>query len=450
MRTQQLSLVAALAAGASACQRDFNIEARHTHRQPLAKRDDGPSWPPVLTEHETLLTNAFDNVSIDEWSHYYGHQNKLAGYGKEAAQWTADRWSENGFEAHLNEYHVYLRYPVSASLHHVAANGSRSEVNIKEDVLEEDEVTGYDVISQQTWLGYSPSGNASAEYVYAGRGSIEDFEALVSLGVEIEGKIALIRYGGLFRGLKVKNAQDFGAVAAVIFLDPADDGEITVANGYEPYPDGPARSPNAVQKGSTLFLSTYPGDPTTPGYPSHEDAPRADPSNVLPRIPSLPVSQAAAAPLLAALNGHGVSGEEVNRTNWVGALDAEYFTGPAPGVKLDLDVVSREAITPVHNVIGWINGTNADETIIIGNHRDTWMVGGNGDPNSGSSILVEFTRAINKLRETGWQPKRNIVLGSWDAEEWGLIGSVEWVEEHVNWLTETAVAYLNIGMSTPS
>lgn len=138
--------------------------------------------------------------------------------------------------------------------------------------------------------------------------------------------------------------------------------------------DGPARSPNAVQKGSTLFLSTYPGDPTTPGYPSHEDAPRADPSNVLPRIPSLPVSQAAAAPLLAALNGHGVSGEEVNRTNWIGALDAEYFTGPAPGVKLDLDVVSREAITPVHNVIGWINGTNSDETIIIGNHRDTWMV----------------------------------------------------------------------------
>jgi N-acetylated-alpha-linked acidic dipeptidase len=60
--------------------------------------------------------------------------------------------------------------------------------------------------------------------------------------------------------------------------------------------------------------------------------------------------------------------------------------------------------------------------------------------------LIEFTKAIKKLRETGWQPKRNIVLGSWDAEEWGLIGSVEWVEEHVNWLTETAVAYLNIGM----
>jgi len=265
--------------------------------------------------------------------------------------------------------------------------------------------------------------------------------------VKIKGKIALIRYGGLFRGLKVKNAQDFGAIAAVIFIDPIDDGEITTANGYAAYPDGPARNPSSVQKGSTLFLSTSPGDPTTPGYPSHEGAPRADSSNVLPQIPSLPLSYEAAEPLLQALDGHGVSGEAVNRTGWVGGLDARYFTGPAPGAKLTLDVKSRDAIAPIHNVIGWINGTNADETIVIGNHRDTWMIGGNADPNSGSAVLVEFTRAINKLRATGWQPKRNIVLASWDAEEWGLIGSVEWVEEHTNWLTETAVAYLNVDVA---
>ncbi|MBE3043180.1 M28 family peptidase, partial [Candidatus Bathyarchaeota archaeon] len=287
--------------------------------------------------------------------------------------------------------------------------------------------------------------------ILSSRGTLEDFQALVDQGVELEGKIALIRYGGPFRGLKVKNAQDFGAVAAVIFLDPGDDGEVTVANGYEAYPAGPARNPTAVQKGSTLFLSTYPGDPTTPGYPSHEDAPRADPSAVLPRIPSLPVSYSAAEPLLKALNGHGVSGEAINRTFWVGALDAEYYTGPAPGVKLSIDVESRDAITPIHNAIGYINGTNADETIVIGNHRDTWMIGGNGDPNSGSAILVEFTKAINKLRAAGWVPKRNIVLGSWDAEEYGMIGSVEWIEENTNWLTETAVAYLNIdvGVSGP-
>ena len=270
-------------------------------------------------------------------------------------------------------------------------------------------------------------------------------------GVDVKGKIALVRYGGLFRGLKVKNAQDFGALAAVLYSDPGDDGEMTVENGFEAYPKGPARNPTSVQKGSTLFLSTYPGDPTTPGYPSHEGVPRADISEVIPKIPSLPISYAAAEPLLKALDGHGASGEAINRTNWIGGLDAGYYTGPAPGVKLSIDVESREAIAPIHNVIGWINGTNADETIVIGNHRDTWMIGGNGDPNSGSAIVVEFTKAINKLRATGWQPKRNIVLASWDAEEWGLIGSVEWVEENVNWLTESAVAYLNIdvGVSGP-
>ncbi|KAH7141518.1 hypothetical protein B0J13DRAFT_503917 [Dactylonectria estremocensis] len=445
MRTPQLYLLPAFVTGALACQRDFNLVARHTHRQPLAKRND--QWPPVLDENETLLANAFDSVSIDGWSNYYGHQNKLAGYGKEAAQWTADRWNENGVESHLKEYHVYLRYPVSASLQFTSSDGEVHPVNLKEDALVEDDVTSSDAISQQTWLGYSPSGSVSAEYVYAGRGSIDDFERLVELGVEIEGKIALIQYGGLFRGLKVKNAQDHGAIAAVIFTDPAGDGNITVANGYESYPDGPARNPNSVQKGSTLFLSTHPGDPTTPGYPSIEGAPRADVSDVIAKIPSLPVSHAAVEPLLQALDGFGVPADEVNRTSWVGALDADYSTGPAPGVKLSLDVESREKIAPIHNVIGVINGTNPDETIIIGNHRDTWMVGGNGDPNSGSAILVELTRALNKLRETGWQPKRNIVLASWDAEEWGLIGSVEWVEEHVNWIKESVVAYLNIDVA---
>lgn len=166
MLLRELPLLAALASSVYACQRDFNVEKRHTHRKPLVKRNE--EWPPVLDENETLLVNSFDNVSIDEWSRYYGYQNKLAGFGKEAAQWTADRWSENGFESHLNEYHVYLRYPVSASLQFTGEGGESEVVNIEEDVLEEDEVTGFDAISQQTWLGYSPTGNATAEYVYVG------------------------------------------------------------------------------------------------------------------------------------------------------------------------------------------------------------------------------------------------------------------------------------------
>lgn len=70
MRSLQLTLAAVLATGATACQRDFNVEARHTHRQRVVKRND--NWPPVLTEQETILVNSFDNVTIDGWSKYYG------------------------------------------------------------------------------------------------------------------------------------------------------------------------------------------------------------------------------------------------------------------------------------------------------------------------------------------------------------------------------------------
>ncbi|KAL2066034.1 hypothetical protein VTL71DRAFT_2105 [Oculimacula yallundae] len=440
----RLALFLSFATLALACLREINFHQSHTHRKRNVRRQ--AAFPPVLTDQETILINSFDNNTIDQWSYYYTHENKIAGLGKAAAQWTADKWAESGFQSRLDEYEVYLNYPVSASLHVNFPNGTKEEINLVEDQLPEDDVTSRPD-NQPTFHGFSASGDVTAEYVYVGRGQQVDFDRLVALGVELEGKIALAKYGGPFRGLKVKNAQDHGMIGTVIFTDTDGDGEITVANGYEAYPNGPARHPNAVQKGSVLFLSTSPGDPTTPGYPSKPGVPRASPDDVKPRIPSLPISYSAAQPLLQALDGHGPTGKEVNRTGWVGALNATYSTGPAPGVTLSLHNLMRSNITTIWNAIGWINGTNADETIVIGNHRDTWMIGGAGDPNSGSAIMVELSKAFGKLLGSGWKPKRNIVLGSWDAEEYGLIGSTEWVEEYVNWLTETAVAYLNIDVA---
>lgn len=433
-----------LASFALGCQKEFHSNPRHAHFKALNKRQT--DWPPALTDRETLLSNSFDANSIDDWAEYYGSQVKLAGLGKQAAEWTRDKWAANGFNSALHEYHVYLSYPRHQSLSVTYSNGTAARVQIQEPALEEDEVTGRPD-SIPTFHGYSGSGNASAEYVYVGRGTHADFDRLVDLGVNLKGKIALIKYGSIFRGLKVKNAQDNGMIGAVIFTDPSDDGNVTVANGFEAYPKGPARHPDSVQKGSVLFLSTYPGDPTTPGYPSVEGAPRADISRVTPKIPSLPISYRAAQPLLQALDGHGLTAAEVNRTAWKGALNAEYRTGPAPGVKLSLSNLMEGKITPIWNVIGYINGTNPDETLVIGNHRDTWMIGGTGDPNSGSAILIELSKAFGKLVAAGWKPRRNIVLASWDAEEYGMIGSTEWVEEHINWLTETAVAYLNIDVA---
>lgn len=155
----------AFATGVSACARDFTTPKRHTHRQPITKRNT--EFPPVLTDRETLLANAFDNVTIDEWSYYYGHQNKLAGLGHEAAQWTADRWSENGFQSRLEEYHVYLSYPVSQSLSVTYADGRTADINLVEPAAEGDDVTAWEN-NQPTFHGYSASGNVSGEYFYVG------------------------------------------------------------------------------------------------------------------------------------------------------------------------------------------------------------------------------------------------------------------------------------------
>lgn len=68
------------------------------------------------------------------------------------------------------------------------------------------------------------------------RGTRADFQVLKDAGIELKGKIALANYGGIYRGTKVKNAQDNEMVGCVIYTDPLDDGEITEANGYEAYP----------------------------------------------------------------------------------------------------------------------------------------------------------------------------------------------------------------------
>lgn len=241
------------------------------------------------------------------------------------------------------------------------------------------------------------------------RGRRTDFERLVALGVPLEGKIALAKYGGPFRGLKVRNSQDFGMIGTVIFTDPSDDGNVTEENGYVAYPDGPARNPSSVQRGSVQFLSTYPGDPTTPGYPSKPGVPRQDTSGVTPHIPSLPISFKEAVPLLEALNGRGASAADVNISDWTGGLKTvEYSTGPAPGAVLSMDNVMNDTITDIWNTIGIINGTNENEVIVIGNHRDAWIIGGAADPNSGSAVLVELARAFGKLVEKGWKPLRTM------------------------------------------
>lgn len=328
------------------------------------------------------------------------------------------------------------------------------EATLEEDVLEEDPTSGLkDRVP--VFHGYSASGNVTGQFVYVNYGTYQDFDDLVKANVSLAGKIALARYGGIFRGLKVKRAEELGMIGTVIFTDPGDDGKITEANGYATYPNGPARHASSVQRGSVQFLSVAPGDPTTPGYPSKPGVPREPVEGKIPSIPSLPISFAEAVPILTALNGHGPKSSDFNNywtaNQGLGYKGVDYNIGPSPEhVVLNLVNEQEYTITPMWDVIGIINGTIPDEVIVVGNHRDAWIAGGAGDPNSGSAVINEVIRGFGKALDAGWKPLRTIVFASWDGEEYGLVGSTEWVEEYLPWLSAANVAYINVDVGVRS
>lgn len=191
---------------------------------------------------------------------------------------------------------------------------------------------------------------------------------------------------------------------------------------------------------------------TTPGYPSKPGVPRQPVDHAIPSIPSIPISYMDAIPILRALNGHGPSAKDFNEF-WTRRLGlaykgVKYNVGPSPD-DLVLNLVNEQeyVTTPMWDVIGIINGTLADEVIVVGNHRDAWIAGGAADPNSGSAALNEVVRSFGQALKLGWKPLRTIVFASWDGEEYGLVGSTEWVEEYLPWLSKANVAYVNMDVA---
>ncbi|KAF7919795.1 hypothetical protein BELL_1214g00010 [Botrytis elliptica] len=436
----------------------FPRHHRHWHHD----KHHGESSAITYEELQQILLDTPKAEKAREWSKYYTSGPHVAGTNLSQVTWTQERWQEFGIESEVVAYDVYLNYPRGhrLALYEKTKNKDskveelkiKFEASLEEDILEEDETTGLDT-RIPTFHGYSAYGNVTAPYVYVNYGTYADFEDLVKLNVSLEGKIAIARYGGIFRGLKIKRAQELGMVGTILFSDPGDDGSNTEENGAIAYPNGPARNPSSVQRGSAQFLSIAPGDPTTIGYPSKPGVPRQPVDGKIPSIPSLPISYVDAIPILKSLNGIGPAPKDLNkwwdRNLGLAYKGVEYNIGPSPD-NLVLNLVNdvEYVTTPIWNLIGVINGTLSDEVIVIGNHHDAWIVGGAGDPNSGSAALNEVVRSFGVAVSKGWKPLRTIVFASWDGEEYGLVGSTEWVEEYLPWLNNANVAYINCDVGT--
>jgi N-acetylated-alpha-linked acidic dipeptidase len=353
------------------------------------------------------------------------------------AEYVAQKFRAAGLETEIVPYRVLMNQPVAVKVEAFGANGK-----LLMSGPQREHVTGDPYEDNPNVVmpfnGSSGSGDVTAEVVYANYGRLEDFDSLASQHIDLHGKIVIVRYGSNFRGVKVYIAQQRGAAGVLIYSDPQDDGYFK----GDPYPQGPWRPESGVQRGSVQFLFTYPGDPETPGVASTlvlPDSARVDPDGNQPKIISIPISYHDAEPILRALKGPSVP------QGWQGALPFRYHLGPG-GVRVHLVSKQDYQRRTIWDVIGTVRGTDApDEWVVTGNHRDAWVYGA-VDPNSGTAAMLEAVHGVGGLLKSGWKPKRTIVFASWDAEEEGLIGSTEWVEQHADQL-QHAVAYFNVDVA---
>jgi N-acetylated-alpha-linked acidic dipeptidase len=340
-----------------------------------------------------------------------------------------------GLSVEIEEFEALMPYPKSRLLEMTAP--VRFTAKLQEPRIAEDRDSG-DKNQVPTYNSYASSGDVTAQLVYVNYGIPEDYERLRKLGIDPKGKIAIARYGKSWRGTKAKVAQENGAVACLIYSDPADDGYYL----GDVYPKGPYRPAAGVQRGSVIDLTQYPGDPLSPGWASEKGARKLGVSEAtnLIKIPVMPISYGDAQPLLAALEG------PVAPEAWRGALPITYHVGPGPATvhfKVELESLTR----PLYNVVATIRGSELpDEWVPYGNHHDAW-VNGAQDPGSGASVLLETARTLSELLKTGWKPRRTIKLALWDGEEFGLLGSTEWEEKNEAELKQKAIVYFNTDMT---
>lgn len=355
---------------------------------------------------------------------------------EKVAAYMVDVMEKAGMDVKLYPYDIYMTTTGGSSAVELVTP-LRMPLNQQEDILAEDKFSS-DPTLEKGWNAYSGSGDVTSTVVYANYGTKEDFEKLEEMGVAVKGKIVIARYGRNFRGYKAKFAEQYGAVGLIMYTDPEDSGYM---KGLV-YPDGHNYNESGIQRGSVLTLD-YQGDPLTPFEPAlpldgKKKVDRMDPSEAaLHTIPVLPLPYGSAKEIIGRMKGKAVPSE------WQGGLPFTYRLEGGEGLTVRLKVDQPKDFVRVSNVVGTFKGTEyPDEWIILGCHYDAWAFGAT-DPNSGTAMLLGLSESIGKLVKKGMGPKRSILIAHWDAEEHGVIGSSEWVEQLRDDLGAKAVAYLN-------
>ena len=398
-----------------------------------------PAHAAAETKLESQYKSAISRDRIREYHRYFTSVPHPAGTKADydVAQYIAKEWKMQGLEdVAIRQYDVLGTRPVKTSLEMVAPK--HYTALLREQPYDADPDTKNPEVSS-AWIGFSSSGEVTAPVVYAHSGNPEDYDLLRRHGIDVKGKIVLVRYSNpySYRGFKALTAQRMGAAALLIYSDPAEDGY----QRGEVFPDGPWGPESHIQRGAITYDFMVPGDPLTPGWASVPGARRIPESEAvsLPHIIALPLSWHDAQPLLENMAG------PIAPKQWQGGLPITYrLTGSVTAhLKVEMDNSSQ----PYYVVEARIQGSESpDEWVLLGNHHDAWVYGG-VDPSSGTASMMEMTRAFADLLKQGIRPRRTLVFCSWDGEEIGLTGSTEWGEQFAAELRTKLVAYLNVDSS---
>lgn len=402
---------------------------------PLAAQTPGFDAAAAAREDsvERALIAIPDTALERQWTHDLSARIHVAGTPAQAVtrDYVLARMHEWGLTTWTKTYSVYLPQPLAVAAWRIPPRGAAVPIDLREPPIPGDSTTVEPQLA--AFNGSSGNGDVTGEVVYVGYGLIEDYRTLDSLGVSVKGKIAIARYGRSFRGIKAREAERHGAIGLILYSDPADDGYMR----GDVYPAGPMRPWGGIQRGSVLNEN---GDPTTPGWASVPGARRVPEDSIAgPHIPVIPMSYGNAEKLLDALAGPGVP------EGWQGGLPFHYHVGPGP-VRVRLRVRTERgaaAFHPIWDTFAMIRGAVwPDQWVVVGAHRDAWGPGAQ-DNISGTVTVMDAARAFAELARRGVRPARTVIFATWDAEEWGLVGSTEWVEEMADSLDARVVAYVN-------
>lgn len=395
-------------------------------------------FAPSRVEAQQSLEARFDAqlsaANLEAWLARMAGRPHHAGspHGKANVDFMAALLREWGYQVEIAQYDVLFPTPRTRVVELVAPTTFKA--TLAEPAVKGDAVSALAAEALPPFNMYSIDGDVTGDLVYVNYGIPADYEELARRGIDVKGKIVIARYGGSWRGIKPKVAAEHGAIGCLLYSDPRDDG---YAQG-DAYPNGGWRNEHSAQRGSVADMPVYPGDPLTPGVAATRNAPRPEftKAATLTKIPVLPISYGDALPLLRALEG------PVAPAAWRGALPITYHIGPGRA-RVHLQLAFDWKLAPAYDVIATLPGSQfPDQWVVRGNHHDGWVAGAS-DPTSGMVAVLEEARAIAALARAGWRPKRTLVFAAWDAEEPGLLGSTEWVEDHADALSAKVVAYVN-------